>query len=96
MKNTADNVSGHQSGENPLIARFLTENDYSENTRRAFVNDLGKFTNWFEQANREPFNFRRVTTADIASFRDHLRREKNQAVSTVNRALVAMLLVLLK
>ena len=90
MKNTTDNVSGPVSGENSLVARFLTENDYSENTRRAFVNDLGKFSNWFEQANREPFSTRRVTTADIASFRDHLRREKNQAVSTVNRALVAI------
>lgn len=90
MENPTDNVSGERSGENPLVARFLIENDYSENTRRAFVNDLGKFSNWFEQANREPFNVRRVTTADIASFRDHLRREKNQAVSTVNRALVAI------
>ena len=90
MKNTADNVSGPDAGENSLLARFFAGNDYSPNTRRAFVNDLGKFIDWFEQANREPFRINRVTTADITSFRDHLRREKEQAVNTVNRAINAV------
>ena len=90
MKNTADNVFGPDAGENSLLARFFAGNDYSPNTRRAFVNDLGKFTEWFEQANREPFRINRVTTADITSFRDHLRREKSQAVNTVNRAINAV------
>ena len=90
MKNSADNVPEPTSDENSLLGRFLSSNDYSEHTRRAFANDLGKFSTWFENANCEPFDVRRVTTADIASFRDHLRREKNQAISTVNRALVAV------
>ena len=90
MKNTADNVSGPDAGENSLLTRFFAGNDYAPNTRRAFVNDLGKFTEWFEQANREPFRIQRVTTADITSFRDHLRREKEQAVNTVNRAINAI------
>ena len=90
MENTADNVSGPDAGENSLLARFFAGNDYAPNTRRAFVNDLGKFTDWFEQANREPFRIQRVTTADITSFRDHLRREKEQAVNTVNRAINAI------
>ena len=90
MKNTADNVSGPDAGENSLLTRFFAGNDYSPNTRRAFVNDLSKFTEWFVQANREPFRINRVTTADITSFRDHLRREKAQAVNTVNRAINAI------
>jgi site-specific recombinase XerD len=90
VENPTDNVFGPQSGENSLLARFFAGNDYAPNTRRAFVNDLGKFTEWFEQANREPFRINRVTTADITSFRDHLRREKEQAVNTVNRAINAV------
>lgn len=90
MKNPTDNVSGPDAGENSLLPRFFEGNDYSPNTRRAFVNDLGKFTEWFVQANREPFRIQRVTTADITSFRDHLRREKEQAVNTVNRAINAV------
>ena len=72
------------------IDRFLSENDFSANTRRAFGQDLGKFASWFTQANKEPFRISRVTTGDVSSFRDHLRREKQQAVSTVNRALVTV------
>ena len=90
MENTADNVFEPDAGENSLLARFFAGNDYAPNTRRAFVNDLGKFTEWFVQANREPFRIQRVTTADITSFRDHLRREKEQAVNTVNRAINAV------
>ena len=90
MENTADNVFEPDAGENSLLARFFAGNDYAPKTRRAFVNDLGKFTEWFVQANREPFRIQRVTTADITSFRDHLRREKEQAVNTVNRAINAV------
>lgn len=93
MKNSADSdldptPVGDQ--ETALIDRFLTENDFSQNTRRAFAQDLGKFTNWFTQANKEPFRIGRVTTGDVSSFKDHLRRELQQAVSTVNRALVTV------
>ena len=77
-------------GESGLIDRFLSENDFSPNTRRAFKQDLGKFTDWFTQANREPFRISRVTTGDVSSFRDHLRRDHGQAVATVNRALVTV------
>jgi integrase/recombinase XerC len=76
--------------EAALIAGFLANNDFSPNTRRAFATDLGKFTSWFAQANKEPFRISRVTTGDVSSFRDHLRRDKAQAVSTVNRRLVAI------
>ena len=93
MKNSSDSVSGPPPSGNPeadLIDRFLTGNDFSANTRRAFVGDLKTFVAWFTQANNEPFRIGRVTTRDIGDFRDHLRRDRGQAVSTVNRALVTV------
>lgn len=93
MKNSGDSVfeSVPVSGqEADLIARFLAENDFAPNTRRAFALDLTKFSNWFVLANREPFRISRVTTGDVSSFRDYLRRDEEQAVSTVNRALVTV------
>ena len=76
--------------EAALINRFLTENDFSPNTRRAFATDLGKLSTWFVQANKEPFRISRVTAGDVSSFRDCLRRDQGQAVSTVNRALTTV------
>lgn len=93
MKNRSDNVFDHQplgDGEAALIDRFLNENDFSPNTRRAFLKDLAKFATWFTTANREPFRISRVTARDVSDFRDHLRREQGQAVATVNRALVTV------
>lgn len=93
MKNSGDNVFDHQpagDGEASLIDRFLKANDFSQNTRRAFAQDLEKFSSWFTQANKEPFRIGRVTTRDVGDFRDHLRREKSQATATVNRAVVTV------
>ena len=89
MKNSGDNVSG-PSHESELIERFLNENDFSQNTRRAFDQDLGKFSSWFVKTNREQFRIGRITTRDVSDFRDYLRREKAQATATVNRALVTV------
>lgn len=93
MKNSGGNVFDPQppgDGEAALIDRFLTNNDFSPNTRRAFRQDLGKFASWFTVANKEPFRIGRVTTRDVSDFRDHLRRDKGQATATVNRALVTV------
>lgn len=84
MKNSGDNVF------QTLTERFLTENDFSANTRRAFRQDLGKFSRWFVQANHEPLTIDRITTRDVSDFRNFLRREQGQAVATVNRALVTL------
>src|SRR5438270_2790118 len=93
LKTSADSVFnpmpvGEQ--EAALIAGFLANNDYSANTRRAFSTDLVKFTAWFARANKEPFKISRATTGDVSSFRDHLRRDQGQVVSTVNRGLVTI------
>ena len=76
MKNSGDKVFDPQpsgDGEAALIDRFLMNNDFSPNTRRAFRQDLKKFTNWFTVANKEPFRIGRVTTRDVSDFRDSSR-----------------------
>jgi site-specific recombinase XerD len=76
--------------EAAYFTAFLDGHDFSANSRRAFTQDIRKFAAWFLSANRERFVVGRVTTRDVADFRDHLRREKGQAVATVNRALVTV------
>ena len=92
-QNSADNVlRGIPVGEKEagLVAGFLDGHDFALNTRKAFRTDLRKFAYWFAAANGEPFRVERVTVRDVVDFRNHLRRERGQAVSTVNRALVAL------
>jgi site-specific recombinase XerD len=92
-QNSGDNVfKGISVGkeEPTLFATFLDANDFTANSRRAFVQDARKLATWFSSANRERFVVGRVTTRDVSDFRDHLRREQGQAVSTVNRALVTV------
>jgi integrase/recombinase XerC len=91
VKNWGDNVfEGISVGseEASLFASYLAAHDFSANTRRAIVQDVRKFARWFAWANKEPFRVSRVTVRDLTDFRDHLRREKGQAVATVNRCLV--------
>ena len=92
-KNSGDNVFRNiPVGKNEacLFLEFLSAHDLAENSRRAVANDIRKFARWFAESNREPFTIDRVTTRDVANFRDHLRRGRGQAVSTVNRALVSV------
>jgi site-specific recombinase XerD len=91
MKNTDDNVFRGipvANGEASLAEGFLQGHDFAAHTRRAFASDLRKFAHWFTGTNKEPFAIGRVTVRDVSDFRDHLRREQGQAVSTVNRSLV--------
>ena len=92
-QNCGDNVfAGISAGpdEAGLFTQFLDAHDFSANTRRAFRQDIRKFAKWFNEANHEPFVVGRVTTRDVADFRNHLRRDQGQAVATVNRALVTL------
>jgi len=92
-RNYGDNVfSGVpiRDGQAALVGQFLDGHDFSPHTVRAFTFDLRKFATWFVQANNEPLDVARVIVRDVADFRDHLRRDKQQAVSSVNRALVCL------
>ncbi|MEI7684845.1 MAG: tyrosine-type recombinase/integrase [Planctomycetota bacterium] len=93
MKNSGDNVFvGIPVGtdEESLFDRFLRSHDFTPNSRRAFSQDIRKLASWFSAANREPFKVGRVTTRDVTDFKNYLRREKEQAVATVNRCLVTV------
>jgi site-specific recombinase XerD len=92
-KNSGDNVlAGIPVGkkEGGLFTAFLDANDFSKNSRRALIQDVRKFARWFSTANKEAFTVGRVTTRDITDFKENMRREKTQAVSTINRALVTI------
>lgn len=77
-----------------LLQDYLTGRDCSAHTAKAIRSDLAKFVRWFETANQERFDVRRVTTRDVADFREHLSRVRRQAVATTNRALVSIRRVL--
>jgi site-specific recombinase XerD len=90
VQNSDDNVFGNHLAENAqgLINRFLNENDFSKNTVRAFSNDISKFVHWFTSANNEMLDVQRITTRDIADFKDYLK--KTMATSSVNRHIVSV------
>ena len=93
MKNSADNVFrtitvGKEEAD--LFKKFLNSNDFADNTRSAFSQDIRKFASWFSESNRESFSVCRVTVRDVTDFRNYLRRDKGQAVATVNRCLVTV------
>ena len=93
MKNTSDNVFQDipvDQKQSYLFNQFLIEQDFSSNTVRAMKQDIRKFALWFTKSNKEPFNVKRVTTRDVIDFRNHLQKEKKQAVATVNRCLVSL------
>ena len=93
MKNSGDMVFQNVSvgsEESTLAGQYLDGHDFAANSRRAVVQDLRKFAVWFSISNNEPFRVVRVTTRDVSDFKDHLRRHQQQAVSTVNRALVSL------
>lgn len=93
MKNSGDNVfDGISVGQDEarLFNQFVAAHDLAANSRKAITQDVRKFTRWFTTANKEPFAAARVTTRDVTDFRDFLRRERKQAVATVNRCLVTL------
>ena len=92
-QNPVDNVlAGIPVGkkEGRHFTAFLDAHDFAKNTRRALIQDVRKFARWFSTANQEAFTVGRVTTRDITDFKESLRREQNQAVATINRALVTI------
>lgn len=93
MKNSGVNVFGTipvGKDEAGLLNQFLGCHDFAEGTRRLVIHDVRQFARWFASSNKEPFVVGRVTVRDVVDFRDHLRREKKQAVATVNRSLVLL------
>lgn len=91
MKNSGENVFDPipvGDDEPGLVTRFLDAHDFAPGTRRGIVLDLRKLAKWFTEANKERFIVGRVTMRDVTDFREYLRRDRGQAVATVNRTLV--------
>src|SRR6476660_5151153 len=92
-QNSGDNVfAGVPVGrkEASLFNQFLGSLDLAANSRRAMIQDMRKFADWFSSANNERFVVARVTTRDVTDFKEHLHRDMHQAVATVNRCLVTI------
>lgn len=93
IKNSIDNaIKGIPvvKQERSYILQFLTSHDYSKHTIRAFLFDFKKFFMYFTAANQEPYDSTRITTMDLTGFKQELRQKRQQAVATVNRALVSI------
>ena len=75
---------------NNYFDQFVESFDFSRHTKRAFLSDLKKFSQWFQDRNREAFKLDRITMRDVADYRNHLQNTERKAVSTVNRALVTI------
>lgn len=91
MKNSGEKVFDPipvGDDEPGLVTRFLDSHDFAPGTRRGIVLDLRKLAKWFTGANKERFVVGRVTMRDVTDFREYLRRDRGQAVATVNRTLV--------
>ncbi|MDM8006894.1 MAG: tyrosine-type recombinase/integrase [Phycisphaerae bacterium] len=73
-----------------IIDEYLAGHDLSPHTAKAIRCDFAKFVRWFEAANGEQFDPKRVTVKDVVDFRTHLTAIKRQAVATTNRALVSV------
>lgn len=72
-------------GQTELFAQFTGKLDIAAHTTDALILDIRKFAKWFTDSNKEPWDVKRVTVRDVADFKEHLRTEKKQAVSTINR-----------
>lgn len=93
MKYSGENVFGGirvGRDETGLLNDFLDAHDFANGSRRGFILDLRKFAGWFAEANGERFEVGRVTTRDITDFKTFLRKDKGQAVATINRSLVTL------
>ncbi len=73
-----------------LFSQFTDMLDVSEHTISALILDIRKFAKWFTTANAEPWDIERVTSRDVIDFRDYLKTDKKQAVSTINRNLASI------
>jgi integrase/recombinase XerC len=73
-----------------LFCQFIDMLDVSGHTINALILDIRKFAKWFTAANCEPWDIERVTSRDVIDFRDYLKTEKKQAVSTINRNLASI------
>jgi len=73
-----------------LVCQFINMLDVSDHTIQALILDIRKFAKWFTSANSEPWDTERVTSRDVIDYRDYLRQDKKQAVSTINRNLASI------
>jgi site-specific recombinase XerD len=72
------------------FAHSLQVADLSLATRRGYAADLGRFRAWIEDGRGEGVALRRITTVDLASYRQCLIRSEKLRAASVNRKVQAL------
>jgi hypothetical protein len=72
------------------FARSLQTADLALATRRGYAADLGRFRAWIEKGRGEAVRLRRITTVDLASYRQYLIRSEKLRAARVNRKVQAL------
>lgn len=83
---------------NPTIENYrlqLLEDDRSERTVRAYVDDLSAFATWYYQTNGEPLTGENLTSTDLREYRGYLQHPARDGYTrysqaTINRKLAAL------
>lgn len=74
----------------PNFQTYLEQQNFSPLTRRGYLMDLGHFSRWFQQTNREDLAPARLTPTDVKAYKQHLLTVERRKASTVNRHLAAL------
>ncbi len=74
----------------PNFQAYLEQQNFSPLTRRGYLMDLGHFSRWFQQTNREELAPARLTPTDVKAYKQHLLTVERRKASTVNRHLAAL------
>ena len=72
------------------FAGFLASRDQSANTVKGYVQDLNKFSSWFELTNGEKLTPQTLTPTDARLYRQHLLTVRKASPATINRHLAAL------
>lgn len=72
------------------FAGSLRAADLAEATRRGYTADLGKFRAWIEERRGTTVALRRISAADLSSYRQHLIRADKLRAASVNRKVQAL------
>src|SRR5215831_6874476 len=72
------------------FARSLEAADLAAATRRGYAADLGRFRAWIGDGHGESLVLRRITTVDLANYRQHLIRSEKLRAASVNRKVQAL------
>jgi integrase/recombinase XerC len=88
--NSINKVLDIQNLSDISVFQKLLAQDLSANTKKALVSDLRHFVLWYEQINKDPFTFSRLTVRDISDYKTYSQTDLCLSVNTINRRLMSI------